>query len=65
VVFTIVSFATLAGPPVAGAIVQSQGGRYWGAQVFAGTAILTGMGLIICARVVKSRRLGVGLRARV
>jgi hypothetical protein len=64
-VFTIVSFATLAGPPVAGAIVQSMGGRYWGAQVFAGAAILMGMALMVCARVAKSRKLGVGLRAKV
>ena len=64
-VFTIVSFATLAGPPIAGAIVQSQGGRYWGAQLFAGAAILAGAALMVCARVAKSRKLGVGWRAKV
>ncbi|KAK4223153.1 riboflavin transporter MCH5 [Podospora fimiseda] len=35
-VFTVVSFATLAGPPIAGAIITAAGGRYFGAQIFAG-----------------------------
>jgi MFS family permease len=63
--FTIVSFATLAGPPIAGAIVQSQGGRYTGAQVFAGVCMLMGAGFMAAARVVKVRKLGLGWKAKV
>ncbi len=35
-VFTIISFATLTGPPIAGAIISATGGKYYGAQAFAG-----------------------------
>lgn len=56
-VFTIISFATLAGPPIAGAIITAEGGTYYGAQAFAGASLLLGMLLIIAARQVKVRRL--------
>ncbi|KAK4140740.1 major facilitator superfamily domain-containing protein [Dichotomopilus funicola] len=55
--FTIVSFATLAGPPIAGAIITAGGGSYYGAQAFAGASLLLGMVLMVAARVVKVRRL--------
>ncbi|TDZ17984.1 Aspyridones efflux protein apdF [Colletotrichum orbiculare MAFF 240422] len=42
-VFTIVSFASLTGSPVAGAIIGAGGGDYTGAQAFAGTCLLLGM----------------------
>ena len=64
-IFTIVSFATLTGPPIAGAIISSQGGRYIGAQVFAGATLLLGSGFLVAARAAKSRRLGLGRRAKV
>lgn len=56
-VFTIVSFATLAGPPIAGAIITASGGSYYGAQAFAGASLLLGMVLMAAARSVKLRRL--------
>ncbi|KAL2144186.1 hypothetical protein VTI28DRAFT_9477 [Corynascus sepedonium] len=56
-IFTIVSFATLAGPPIAGAIITASGGKYYGAQAFAGATLLLAMGLLSAARVVKVRRL--------
>ena len=56
-VFTIVSFATLAGPPIAGAIITASGGKYYGAQAFAGASLLLGMVLMAAARSVKLRRL--------
>ncbi|KAH8199088.1 hypothetical protein TruAng_006724 [Truncatella angustata] len=34
--FTIVSFATLTGNPIAGAIISAEGGGYMGAQIFTG-----------------------------
>ncbi|KAK0668388.1 major facilitator superfamily domain-containing protein [Cercophora samala] len=55
-VFTTVSFATLAGPPIAGAIITACGGDYWGAQIFAGTTLLIGMGLVAASFVIKSRK---------
>jgi MFS family permease len=55
-VFTIVSFATLAGPPVAGAIITAEGGTYYGAQGFAGAAVLLGTVLVAAARMVKVRK---------
>ncbi|KAK6213070.1 major facilitator superfamily transporter [Colletotrichum tabaci] len=59
--FTIVSFAVLTGPPIAGAIISAEGGRYVGAQVYAGTCLLAGMCFWIAARVVKTRKAGGGL----
>jgi MFS family permease len=56
-VFTIVSFATLAGPPIAGAIITAEGGTYYGAQGFAGASLLLGMAFMAAARTVKVRRL--------
>ncbi|KAB5576320.1 major facilitator superfamily domain-containing protein [Coniochaeta sp. 2T2.1] len=49
-VHTLVAFATLAGPPTAGAIIDTSGGRYTYAQVWAGTLILVAAGLFIGAR---------------
>jgi MFS family permease len=56
-VFTIVSFATLAGPPIAGAIITASGGNYYGAQAFAGASLMLGMVFLVAAREVKVRRL--------
>ncbi|KAK3303010.1 major facilitator superfamily domain-containing protein [Chaetomium strumarium] len=56
-VFTIVSFASLAGPPIAGAIITAEGGSYYGAQAFAGATLVLGMVLMAAARMVKARRL--------
>ncbi|KAK3936846.1 major facilitator superfamily domain-containing protein [Diplogelasinospora grovesii] len=66
-VFTINSFATLTGPPIAGAIITASGGRYVGAQAFAGAVLLVGMGFMMAAKVVKGRRIdkGGGWRVKV
>ena len=47
-VFSIIAFATLAGPPTAGALIQSDDGSFLGAQVWAGTVAVIGA-LFICA----------------
>ncbi|OIW32791.1 MFS general substrate transporter [Coniochaeta ligniaria NRRL 30616] len=49
-VHTLVAFATLAGPPTAGAIIDSSDGRYTYAQIWAGSLILVAAGLFIGAR---------------
>lgn len=64
-VFTIVSFATLTGPPIAGALISACGGRYYGAQAFAGSAMIVGGGFMAAAKVVKQRRMGGGWTCKV
>jgi predicted MFS family arabinose efflux permease len=62
--FTIVSFAVLTGNPIAGAIINAQGGEYWGAQVFTGVSILIGMCFIFSARLARQRRTKSGWRIK-
>jgi MFS family permease len=64
-IFTITGFATLMGPPIAGAIITSMGGSYRGAQGFAGALMLLGLGFTAAARTVKMRRLGRGWTAKI
>lgn len=64
-VFTINSFATLAGPPIAGAIISRCGGEYYGAQAFAGVVLLIGGGFFMAARLARQRRIGRGWRVKV
>lgn len=56
-VFTIVSFAVLTGPPIAGQLIQKMGGRYEGAQIFAGVDLLIGFAFMCAARYAKSKNL--------
>lgn len=53
-VATLSGAATLAGPPMAGAIVDGTGGRYLWAQVWAGGVLLASSLAIAAARVSKS-----------
>jgi MFS family permease len=55
-VFTVVSFAVLIGPPIAGVLVQRNGGGYTYAQTFAGLAMAVGAVFHISARMAKSRK---------
>ena len=59
--FTMVSFATLTGPPISGLLIQKGGGSYKYAQMFSGLDMLIGCLLMCCARFMKSKK----LRARV
>lgn len=63
-IFTIVSFATLTGPPIAGAIIDS-GAGYKGAQAFAGCVVGVGGGFLFAVKVVKMRKTGAGWLERV
>jgi MFS family permease len=49
-VCTIVAFASLAGPPTAGAIIDKSGGRYLWAQVWAGLVIVLASVTFVVAR---------------
>lgn len=46
-VFAICGFATLAGPPTMGAIIDASGGKYIWAQIWAGSTIVIGGILIL------------------
>lgn len=63
--FTIVSFAVLTGPPIAGAIISAEGGSYVGAQVYAGTCLLAGMCFWVAARMARAKKVGKGLWIKV
>ncbi|KFY02785.1 hypothetical protein O988_01900 [Pseudogymnoascus sp. VKM F-3808] len=49
-IFTMVSFAVLSGPPICGALITAGNGSYLGPQLFTGSSILLGCGLMCGAR---------------
>ena len=49
--FAVMGVASLVGPPIAGALVQSHAGSYVPAQVFGGAVVLAGTGVLVLARV--------------
>lgn len=61
-VFSVVSFACLTGPPLAGALIERRGGGYLYAQMFAGSALTCGSLTLLAARFVKT---GPRFKARV
>ncbi|KPM37445.1 hypothetical protein AK830_g9108 [Neonectria ditissima] len=63
--FTIVSFAVLTGPPIAGAIIDRQGGQYWGAQTFAGVSLAMGTLFLSAAKLVWMRREGMDWKGKI
>lgn len=52
--FSIVSLACLTGPPLAGALIDRNGGNYLHAQIWAGAALICGCSTMIAARVAKT-----------
>ena len=52
-VFSVISFACLTGPPLAGALIQRKDGNYIYAQVFVGTALMAGCATLIASRAVR------------
>lgn len=59
-VCSILAFATLTGPPIAGALIENSGGQYKTAQIWGGTVILLGSLTVGLARVYQT-----GLRMKV
>lgn len=55
--YAIVSIAAL-GPPIAGAIITAQGGKYWGAGLFSGLCCIIGSIIILIHRRWESQRKG-------
>lgn len=60
--FSIVGVAALTGPPLAGALIERDGGRYLYAQMWGGTVMVAGGLVLVAARVSKT---GWVLRVRV
>ena len=54
-ILSIVAFAVLTGPPIAGALIQADGGVYTGAQAFAGACLAIGTSLCAVCRWKKSQ----------
>lgn len=54
-VFSIVSFAVLTGPPICGQLIEKKGGGFMYAQIFSGSSMAVGCCLMIGARLAKSR----------
>lgn len=54
-VFSIISLACLIGPPLAGALIQSNEGNYLHAQIFGGTTMICGSLMLVGARVAQIR----------
>ena len=54
--FTIVSIACLCGPPIAGALIQANGGNFLHAQIFGGTTMMAGTTILCVARVIQMRQ---------
>ncbi|KAF2260632.1 MFS general substrate transporter [Lojkania enalia] len=48
--FTIIGFSVLTGPPIAGALIQKDGGRYLIAQIWAGSMVIIGSIILTLGR---------------
>ncbi|KAH7041337.1 major facilitator superfamily domain-containing protein [Microdochium trichocladiopsis] len=48
---SLLSFATLAGPPIAGALIDRAAGSYLGAQIYGGTVLILAAAIMVCCRV--------------
>jgi hypothetical protein len=53
-ILTILAFCTLTGAPIAGALIDAEGGSFLAVQVFGGTSMLLGTVILIMARAAKS-----------
>lgn len=48
---TLCSFAALAGPPTAGAIIDRSGGEYMAAQIWGGSVMMAGAITLMASRI--------------
>jgi MFS family permease len=63
-VFTVVSFATLTGPPISGAIVDATG-NYVAAQAFSGASLALGCLFLVLSKRVSMKKSGQGWMGKV
>lgn len=54
IILTILAFCTLTGAPIAGALIDAEGGSFLAVQLFGGTSMLLGTAILIAARAAKS-----------
>ena len=54
-VYTLLSFACLSGPPLCGKLIEQRNGNYLYAQVFGATSMVTGSALILAACLLRQR----------
>lgn len=52
--FSVISVACLTGPPLAGALIQMDNGKFLFAQVFGGSAFMGGALTLVAARIAKN-----------
>lgn len=64
-VFTVVSFSVLTGPPIEGSLISVMGGQYLAAQLFAGANLLLGTIFLVATRETKRSKIGLGLLAKI
>lgn len=60
-VYTVISFATLTGTPIAGALISANSGHYLGMEMFAASLLMVGGIMLVAARI---SRTGWKLRER-
>ena len=60
-VLSIVSFATLTGPPIAGALLDANHGSFLGVQLYGGTTMFIGLS---CLALTRSTQVGWKIKAR-
>lgn len=53
-VFTIISVFCLTSPAIEGSLIQMEGGKYLGAQLFAGSVIMLGVGFLLWNRWIRA-----------
>ena len=53
-IFTVVSFACLTGPPIAGVFIKRHQGAYLYAQLFGALSLISGCLILVAARIVKT-----------
>lgn len=63
-VMSIISFAVLTGPPIAGSIIDATG-NYKGAQAFSGASLAMGCVFLLCSKIVKMKKTGQGWTGKV
>jgi hypothetical protein len=54
-VFSVLGFCTLAGPPTAGGMIENMNGSFLGAQIWAGVVTITGTLFIVAALLADKR----------
>jgi MFS family permease len=53
-VFSVISFASLIGPPIAGTLIQRRDGNYFYAQILAGSVLMCGCLMLVATRIAKA-----------